>query len=264
MEQVILNLVLNSRDAMPQGGRLSIETANAESQAWPPGTGAGPCVVLTVSDNGCGMDAETRSRVFEPFFTTKGVDRGTGLGLSTVYGIVKQSEGFVWVYSEPGLGTTFKVYLPRGGAAHAPPRPADRSPVARGGTETILIVEDEDLVRALASRSLRERGYRVIEARQGVEALQQLEQQSAGVDLVISDVVMPEMGGRELARRLAMLRPSLPVLFISGYTGEDVIQRGLMEPGAPFQQKPFTPDGLARKVREMLDAVPRAPAATGG
>jgi CheY-like chemotaxis protein len=205
------------------------------------------------------MTPDIQACIFEPFFTTKPVGQGTGLGLSTVYGIVKQSDGFVWVYSEPGLGTTFKIYLPRAGAAHAPPLPADRSPATRGGAETVLIVEDEDLVRALASRSLRERGYRVLEARQGAEALRQLEE-PVTVDLVISDVVMPEMGGRELARRLAALRPSLPVLFISGYTGEDVIQRGLLDPGAPFQQKPFTPDGLARKVREMLDAVAPAPA----
>jgi CheY-like chemotaxis protein len=201
------------------------------------------------------MDRDVQARIFEPFFTTKPVGQGTGLGLSTVYGIVKQSDGFVWVYSEPGLGTTFKIYLPRVGASHHPPLPADRTPATTGGAETILIVEDEDLVRALASRSLRERGYRVLEARQGNDALQQLEQEPAQVDLVITDVVMPEMGGRELARRLAGMRPSLPVLFISGYTGEDVIQRGLLEPGAPFQQKPFTPDGLARKVREMLDAI---------
>jgi CheY-like chemotaxis protein len=210
------------------------------------------------------MNRDVQARIFEPFFTTKPVGQGTGLGLSTVYGIVKQSDGFVWVYSEPGLGTTFKIYLPRVGAAHTPPLPADRTPATRGGAETILIVEDEDLVRALASRSLRERGYRVIEARQGAEALHQLESEPGQVDLVITDVVMPEMGGRELARRLAGIRPSLPVLFISGYTGEDVIQRGLLEPGAPFQQKPFTPDGLARKVREMLDAMPiRSSAAAG-
>jgi PAS domain S-box-containing protein len=270
LEQVLVNLMLNARDAMLDRGRVTVATRAVElDEAYAQRHNGvalprGEYVQLSVSDTGVGMERDVQARIFEPFFTTKPVGQGTGLGLSTVYGIVKQSEGFVWVYSEPGLGTTFKVYLPRVGTAHAPPRPADRSPVARGGTETILIVEDEDLVRALASRSLRERGYRVIEARQGVEALQQLEQQSAGVDLVISDVVMPEMGGRELARRLATLRPSLPVLFISGYTGEDVIQRGLMEPGAPFQQKPFTPDGLARKVREMLDAVPRAPAATGG
>jgi two-component system cell cycle sensor histidine kinase/response regulator CckA len=270
LEQVLVNLMLNARDAMPNRGRVTIATGAVDLDepyaqrhagvALP----RGEYVQLSVSDTGVGMERDVQARIFEPFYTTKPVGQGTGLGLSTVYGIVKQSEGFVWVYSEPGIGTTFKIYLPRVGAAHAPPRPADRAPVARGGAETILIVEDEDLVRALASRSLRERGYRVIEARQGVDALQQLEQHHLGVDLVISDVVMPEMGGRELARRLATLRPSLPVLFISGYTGEDVIQRGLMEAGAPFQQKPFTPDGLARKVREMLDAVPGAPAAAGG
>jgi PAS domain S-box-containing protein len=270
LEQVLVNLMLNARDAMPDRGRVTVATgavALDEAYAQRHDGVALPCgeyVQLSVSDTGVGMARDVQARIFEPFFTTKPVGQGTGLGLSTVYGIVKQSDGFVWVYSEPGLGTTFKIYLPRVGAAGAPPRPASRSPVARGGAETILIVEDEDLVRALASRSLRERGYRVIEARHGVDALQQLEQHSAGVDLVISDVVMPEMGGRELARRLATLRPSLLVLFISGYTGEDVIQRGLMEPGAPFQQKPFTPDGLARKVREMLDAAPRAPVAAGG
>jgi CheY-like chemotaxis protein len=270
LEQVLVNLMLNARDAMLDRGRVTIATSAVELDdayaqrhdgvALP----RGAYVQLSVSDTGVGMERDVQARIFEPFFTTKPVGQGTGLGLSTVYGIVKQSEGFVWVYSEPGLGTTFKVYLPRVGAARAPALSPDRAPVTRGGAETILIVEDEDLVRALASRSLRERGYRVLEARQGRDALQQLEQQRLEVDLVISDVVMPEMGGRELARRLAALRPSLPVLFISGYTGEDVIQRGLLEPGAPFQQKPFTPDGLARKVREMLDGVARASAAAGG
>jgi two-component system cell cycle sensor histidine kinase/response regulator CckA len=261
LEQVLVNLMLNARDAMPSRGRVTIATAVVELDdgyaqrhdgvALP----RGEYLQLSLSDTGVGMDRDVQARIFEPFFTTKPVGQGTGLGLSTVYGIVKQSDGFVWVYSEPGLGTTFKIYLPRVGASHHPPLPADRTPATTGGAETILIVEDEDLVRALASRSLRERGYRVLEARQGNDALQQLEQEPAQVDLVITDVVMPEMGGRELARRLAGMRPSLPVLFISGYTGEDVIQRGLLEPGAPFQQKPFTPDGLARKVREMLDAI---------
>jgi len=206
------------------------------------------------------MDREIQARIFEPFFTTKPVGQGTGLGLSTVYGIVKQSGGFVWAYSEPGLGTTFKIYLPRVGAGGSMPPGADAGATARGGSETILIVEDEELVRSLASRSLRERGYSVFEAQHGVDALRQLEFHSE-VDLVVSDVVMPEMGGRELGRRLASLRPSLPVLYISGYTGEDVTQRGLLEPGAPFQQKPFAPEELARKVREMLDgARTRAPA----
>jgi PAS domain S-box-containing protein len=262
LEQVLVNLMLNARDAMPARGRVTIATAvveldDAYAQRHDGVTLArGQYTQLSLSDTGVGMDRDVQARIFEPFFTTKPVGQGTGLGLSTVYGIVKQSDGFVWVYSETGLGTTFKIYLPRVGTAHTPSLPADRTPATRGGAETILIVEDEDLVRTLASRSLRERGYRVIEAHQGTDALRRLEADPGGIDLVITDVVMPEMGGRELARRLAGLRPSLPVLFISGYTGEDVIQRGLLEPGAPFQQKPFTPDGLARKVREMLDAMP--------
>jgi PAS domain S-box-containing protein len=262
LEQVLVNLMLNARDAMPTRGRVTIATAAVElddayAQRHDGVTLArGQYTQLSLSDTGVGMDRDVQARIFEPFFTTKPVGQGTGLGLSTVYGIVKQSDGFVWVYSETGLGTTFKIYLPRVGTAHTPSLPADRTPATRGGAETILIVEDEDLVRTLASRSLRERGYRVIEAHQGTDALRRLEADPGGIDLVITDVVMPEMGGRELARRLAGLRPSLPVLFISGYTGEDVIQRGLLEPGAPFQQKPFTPDGLARKVREMLDAMP--------
>jgi PAS domain S-box-containing protein len=262
LEQVLVNLMLNARDAMASHGRVTIATAVAElDEAYAQrhdgvALPRGEYMQLSLSDTGMGMDRDVQARIFEPFFTTKPIGQGTGLGLSTVYGIVKQSDGFVWVYSEPGLGTTFKIYLPRVGTAHSPPLPADHNQATRGGAETILIVEDEDLVRALASRSLRERGYRVVEARQGVDALRQLEEAPSGVDLVITDVVMPEMGGRELARRLAALRPSLPVLFISGYTGEDVIQRGLLDPGAPFQQKPFTPDGLARKVREMLDTVP--------
>jgi two-component system, cell cycle sensor histidine kinase and response regulator CckA len=270
LEQVLVNLMLNARDAMPSHGRVTIATAAVElddlyAQRRDGVTlPCGPYTQLSLSDTGVGMDRDIQTRIFEPFFTTKPVGQGTGLGLSTVYGIVKQSDGFVWVYSEPGLGTTFKIYLPRVGTVHAPPLPADRTPATRGGAETILIVEDEDLVRALASRSLRERGYRVIEARQGTDALRQLEEEATGVALVITDVVMPEMGGRELARRLAGLRPSLPVLFISGYPGEDVIQRGLLEPGAPFQQKPFTPDGLARKVREMLDAMPARTAVGAG
>jgi CheY-like chemotaxis protein len=212
-----------------------------------------------VTDTGVGMDPEIQSRIFEPFFTTKPVGQGTGLGLSTVYGIVKQSEGFIWCYSEPGQGTTFKIYLPLAGT-RATPAPAERRPVElRGGTETILVVEDEDVVRTLACRGLREQGYTVLEAKHGREALEQVEQNHQRIDLVISDVVMPELSGRELGNRLGVLRPELPVLYMSGYTGEDVIQRGLLEPGVPFQQKPFTPEGLARKVREMLDgrAVPR-------
>jgi CheY-like chemotaxis protein len=179
-----------------------------------------------------------------------------------VYGIVKQSEGFVWVESEPRVGTTFRIYLPRvsSGQPEAPETEAPAAPL--GGSETILVVEDEDIVRSLACRGLREQGYHVIEARHGGEALRQVGEQPRKIDLVISDVVMPEVGGRELGQRLARIQPDLPVLYMSGYTGDDVIQRGLLDPGAPFQQKPFTPEGLARKVREMLDA--RRPAGLAG
>jgi PAS domain S-box-containing protein len=267
LEQVLVNLMLNARDAMAGRGRATIATRatvlddSYAEQHGGIGIPRGDYVQLVVSDTGVGMDRETQARIFEPFFTTKPVGQGTGLGLSTVYGIVKQSDGFVWVYSEPGLGTTFKIYLPRVGAGAAMPPRADGAAAARGGAETILIVEDEEMVRELASRGLREHGYTVIEARHGVDALRQLEFRSE-VDLVISDVVMPEMGGRELGRRLASLRPSLPVLYMSGYTGEDVTERGLLEPGAPFQQKPFAPEELARAVREMLDAArARAPLA---
>jgi two-component system, cell cycle sensor histidine kinase and response regulator CckA len=259
LAQVLVNLMLNARDAMAGRGRVTITTRatvlDDRYGAQHDGIGIprGEYVQLTVSDTGVGMDRETQARIFEPFFTTKPIGQGTGLGLSTVYGIVKQSEGFVWVYSEPGLGTTFKIYLPRVGSGGAMPLRGETGLAARGGSETILIVEDEELVRTLASRSLREHGYTVMEARHGADALRQLEFRS-DVDLVISDVVMPEMGGRELGRRLGSLRPSLPVLYISGYTGEDVTQRGLLEPGAPFQQKPFAPEELARTVREMLDA----------
>jgi two-component system cell cycle sensor histidine kinase/response regulator CckA len=259
LEQVLVNLMLNARDALAGRGRVTITSRAAVlDEAYLQrhdgvDIPAGDYVQLSVGDTGVGMAPEVQARIFEPFFTTKPVGQGTGLGLSTVYGIVKQSDGFIWVYSEPALGTTFKIYLPRVGAGRTLAAGADRTGAIRGGSETILIVEDEDMVRSLASRGLREHGYRVLEARHGADALQQLALQPTSVDLVISDVVMPEMGGRELGRRLATLRPSLPVLYISGYTGEDVIQRGLLDPGAPFQQKPFSPEGLARTVREMLD-----------
>ncbi|HUR94573.1 MAG TPA: PAS domain S-box protein [Gemmatimonadales bacterium] len=259
LEQVLVNLMLNARDAMSSAGRVTVSTrvteldehyAQQHDEAAIP---FGQYVQLAVSDTGAGMDREVQARIFEPFFTTKPVGQGTGLGLSTVYGIVKQSGGFIWVYSEPGLGTTFKIYLPRVGGGVALPESGERPSMAEGGSETILVVEDEEMVRGLATRGLREHGYTVLEALHGADAIRQLQSRPSGVDLVITDVVMPEMGGRELGRRLRAMRPSLPVLFMSGYTGEDVIQRGLMDPDAPFQQKPFAPDGLARKVREMLD-----------
>jgi CheY-like chemotaxis protein len=210
--------------------------------------------MLAVSDTGCGMNADVQTRIFEPFFTTKPIGQGTGLGLSTVYGIVKQSGGFIWVYSEPDQGSVFKVYLPEAQAA----RPAEtdlthESPTPRGGSETILVIEDEEVVRNLAVRGLKDHGYTVVDARNGADALRYVQQHLGTVDLVVCDVVMPEMGGRELGQHLALFDPDLPVLYMSGYTGDDVVQRGLLDPGAPFQQKPFTPGTLAAKVRTMLD-----------
>jgi CheY-like chemotaxis protein len=265
LEQVLINLVLNARDALHGHGRVTIETGASEwDAAYAERHGGvdiplGRYVMLAVSDTGCGMDADVQARIFEPFFTTKPVGQGTGLGLSTVYGIIKQSEGFVWVYSEPGEGTVFKVYLPEArvaapGESAQPPAPA----VAERGSETILVIEDEDIVRNLAIRGLRDYGYNVVEANNGAEAFQYLKQHPGTVQLVISDVVMPEMGGRELGQHLALLEPDLPILYMSGYTGDDVVQRGLLDPGAPFQQKPFTPGILASKVRTMLDQRPRS------
>jgi len=259
LEQVLINLVLNARDAIAHHGRVTVQTASAvwdEVYAQRHGSvdlPLGRYVMLAVSDTGCGMDPEVQARIFEPFFTTKAIGQGTGLGLSTAYGIVKQSGGYVWVYSEPGEGSVFKIYLPaaQAGQPWEPPREQQETP--KGGSETILVIEDEDVVRSLASRGLRDHGYSVVEARNGVQALQYIEQHPGTVDLVISDVVMPEMGGRELGQSLARIERSPPVLFMSGYTGEDVVQRGLLDPGAPFQQKPFTPAGLATKVRAMLD-----------
>jgi two-component system, cell cycle sensor histidine kinase and response regulator CckA len=260
MEQVLVNLVLNARDALANPGRVTIASAtvflgqeyaqrHADVKLLP-----GTYVLLSVTDNGCGMERDVQARIFEPFFTTKPVGQGTGLGLSTVYGIVKQSDGFVWAYSEPGQGTTFKIYLPQAGPGRHPMRLEDRSGAPRGGTETILVVEDEPMVRSLTCRGLREYGYRVVEAAGGAEALRLIADFGHGIDLVISDLVMPAMGGRELGHHIAQADPGLPVLYTSGYTGDDVMRRGLLDPGAPFQAKPFTGEGLARRVREMLDA----------
>ena len=259
LEQVLINLVINARDALTGHGRVTVETAPAlwdEVYAQRHGgvdLPLGRYVMLAVSDTGCGMDADVQARIFEPFFTTKPIGQGTGLGLSTVYGIVKQSGGYVWVYSEPGEGSVFKIYLP----AAQPSLPGELRPESRqmptDGSETILVIEDEDIVRNLACRGLKDHGYTVIEARNGIQALRHIRQHPGTIDLVITDVVMPEMGGRELAQQLVQHEPDLPVLFMSGYTGDDVVHRGLLDPDAPFQQKPFTPAGLATKVRTMLD-----------
>ncbi|HTU23282.1 MAG TPA: HDOD domain-containing protein [Gemmataceae bacterium] len=260
IEQVLLNLAVNARDAMPQGGRLTIETANVVLDETytrsHPGLRPGPFVMLAVTDTGCGMDAATQARIFEPFFTTKGPGKGTGLGLATVYGIVKQSGGSIYVYSEVGHGTSFKVYLPRTDETLAPPvRPAESTPLSSraGGQETLLIVEDDDSVRALTRTVLRGQSYHVVEAVDADEALRWVEEHTQPIHLLVTDVVMPGMSGRALAERLTALRPELKVLYVSGYTDDAVVRHGLLEAEIAFLQKPFTPASLARKVRELLD-----------
>ncbi len=258
IEQVLINLVVNARDAMPRGGTITIRTANVElddSYAEKRlDVGAGPYVLLSVSDTGIGMDRDTQAHVFEPFFTTKERGKGTGLGLATVYGIVKQSSGHVWVYSEPNRGTTFKIYLPRvaegGEVLQRVPKLRD---TARDG-ETILLIEDEPAVRNLARRVLESRGYAVLEAGTGMDAIRIATDRVGPIHLVLSDVVVPDMNGGLIAQRLHQSRPELKLLFMSGYTDEDVKLQGIVEAGAPFIEKPFTPDLLARKVREVLDA----------
>ncbi|HBB88277.1 MAG TPA: hypothetical protein DC047_11735 [Blastocatellia bacterium] len=257
LEQVMLNLVVNARDAMPQGGKITIETGHAyldEAYAREhAGVRCGHHIVLTISDTGSGMDAETQKRIFDPFFTTKEVGKGTGLGLATVYGIVKQSEGSIWVYSELGTGTTFKVYLPRVDEVVEGEELAGNRRSVPGGSETILLVEDEDLVRDLAVEILEEFGYVVITAANGEEGLRICKEFAGGIDLLISDVVMPRMSGRELAQHISVLRPETKVLFMSGYTDDAIVRHGILEEDMAFIQKPFLPDALARKAREVLD-----------
>jgi CheY-like chemotaxis protein len=257
VEQVIMNLVVNARDAMPTGGQLTMETANVElDEAYAQehfGVTPGPHVMLAITDSGTGMDRATLARIFEPFFTTKESGKGTGLGLSTVFGIVQQSGGSVWVYTELGKGTTFKVYLPRVDAA-VEQLHLTVPPTTVRGSEMILLVEDDDQVRAVARGILVKHGYHVIEARNGGEALLISEKHPGTIHLLLSDVVMPQMSGPELARRLASTRPDMRVLCMSGYTDDSIVRHGVLEARLAFLQKPITPDALATRVREVLDA----------
>jgi two-component system cell cycle sensor histidine kinase/response regulator CckA len=264
LEQVIVNLAVNARDAMPKGGTLRIMTSNAyvdtallSGDSTVP---SGDYVSLAVQDTGVGMDAATRSRVFEPFFTTKEMGKGTGLGLATVYAIVKQSRGYVTLVSAPGVGSTFRLYIPREAAGatatgeEEPTVPPSGAAVrAHGRQETVMVVDDEPTVRQLAQRSLEHAGYRVLAAANGAEALDRISADAGRVDLLLTDIVMPVMGGRELVEQLNARGTPLRVLFISGYTDDEVMRRGLLEPGCAFLPKPFGLDALQRKVREVLD-----------
>jgi len=267
LEQVLLNLVVNARDAMPRGGRVTIETASVVggTEDGPAGIPPGPHTMLAVSDNGSGMDAETLSHIFEPFFTTKGRDRGTGLGLATVYGIVAQSGGHIAVESEPGQGTVFRVYLPRVDEPADRLAPPSTGAEARGGQETILLTEDAVDLRALAREVLTRRGYQVLDAADGADALALAERHPGPIHLLLTDVVMPRVSGRELAERLAARHPAMKVLYMSGYTDDAVLRHGVLRSEVAFLQKPFGPGALARKVREILDTeVPAQASGSGG
>jgi CheY-like chemotaxis protein len=258
LEQVLLNLAVNARDAMPNGGKLTIETQNAElDEEYVRGhlsAQPGPYVMLAVSDTGVGMDAATQARIFEPFFTTKERGKGTGLGLATVYGVVKQSSGWIWVYSEPGQGTTFKVYLPRVAEAAAPAAPSPGPPVSARGSETILVVEDDEMIRNLVQKVLKANGYTVLVAGNGSDAERVAAAHGGTIHLLMTDVVLPGLNGREVAQRLEAQRPGIRVLFLSGYTDDAIVHHGVLEHGVAFLQKPFPPSVLGRKVREVLDS----------
>ena len=260
LEQVLVNLALNARDAMPRGGKLTIETANVELRAEQiqerPDLPPGPYVVLSLTDTGSGMDRQTQARLFEPFFTTKEQGKGTGLGLATAFGIVKQSNGYITVYSELGIGTTFRIYLPKheldreaATDSHVPTPPPR-------GSETVLVVEDEESVRQMTCRILRSNGYTVLEAQNGREALRLFEEHHGRIRLVLTDVVMPEMSGRVLAEALKRVRPDVKILYMSGYTDDAVVRHGVLEAEVDFLQKPFLPGVLAEKVRAVLDVAP--------
>jgi PAS domain S-box-containing protein len=260
-EQLLVNLVHNARDALPAGGEVHLETRlmplDERSQLARPEVPLrlGNYVQLSIRDNGIGMDSTTRRRAFEPFFTTKPVGKGTGLGLSTAYGTIKQSDGYIWLDSEAGRGTTITIQLPLAANGTEVRQPRD-TPAPMSGAETILIVEDEPLVLMISKRALEGEGYLVLEARDGNEALEVMRVFGDQVRLILSDVVMPRLGGRELASELRTLAPGIPILYMSAYTGDEVIQRGQLEAGAPFIQKPFTPFVLLRRIRELLDQTP--------
>ena len=262
IDQILLNLAINARDAMPEGGTLTLETADVDLRETDAASGR-PVIVprwyvmLAVSDTGVGMDAETQRRLFEPFFTTKPVGQGTGLGLATVYGIVKQSGGYIWVYSEPGLGTTFKIYLPRVDELPDGNPPSDASAITGGGSEKILLVEDNPALREMIRRRLAASGYTVLLAADGEAALTLAEAHPEPIDLLLTDVVMPKLGGAELAQRLGALRPGLRVLFMSGYTDGAIVHHGVLEDGVVLLEKPFSGEKLLRTVREVLDQPPR-------
>jgi two-component system, cell cycle sensor histidine kinase and response regulator CckA len=257
LEQVLLNLVVNARDAMPQGGKLLIDTQNmvmdeAFVRRYPYPVQPGPYVCLTVTDSGIGMDAETKARAFEPFFTTKEKGKGTGLGLSTVYGVVKQSGGYIDIYSAPGAGTTFKIYLPRVDDAITTDAPVGAA-TSFTGNETILLAEDESSLRTLTRNTLELCGYKVLEAKDGLEALEVSERFKGPIDLLLTDMVMPGMGGRQLAQELSRRRPEIRLAYMSGYTGQAVGSQGPVDPGSVFLLKPFTRELLTRKIRDALD-----------
>ena len=258
VEQVIMNLVVNARDAMPDGGRISIRTEAVELDEELAGSrlevSPGPYVMLSVSDTGSGMDKETQARIFEPFFTTKELGKGTGLGLSTAFGIVKQSGGSIWLYSEPGAGTTFKIYLPR--VADGTKAPSAKAAELPRGDETILLVEDEEQVRVVAASILRRAGYSVLAAASPGEAISIAERAEKPIDLLVTDVIMPKMNGRLLAERLVAGQPGIKVLFMSGYTDDIILHHGVLDGAVAFLQKPLTRDSLTRRVRQVLDGSP--------
>ncbi len=259
-EQVLINIAVNARDAMPDGGTVLVETANVEldeeycaQRAYQ--IHSGRYVRLAVSDTGCGMTGETSKQIFEPFFTTKATGKGTGLGLSMIYGAVKQSGGLIEAYSEVGKGTTFKIYLPRVEGEAVRPEKDARPAVLPGGTETVLLVEDEEIVRTMCSRILLELGYKVLQARNGTEGIALAQGYGEPIDLLLTDVVMPGMNGSELATKLVLLHPEMKILFMSGYTDDAISRHGVLDEGVSFIGKPYTPSALAKRIREVLDKV---------